>query len=98
MFKNNRGLDDFKILRGATLVQQRARLEVNPVTRMLLKKFLPGQYAQLLGRLPEHYSKSSSRGTKPSTEVVPDQASTAQIPEPKLYSSSGPGEPPPAAI
>lgn len=51
MFKGIRGLDDFYLLRGAALVRQPARLEINPVTNLLLKKFLPKQYRQLLGQV-----------------------------------------------
>lgn len=53
MYKGIRGLDDFYLLRGAKLVKQRARLEVNPLARLVLQTFLPTQYAQLLGHLPE---------------------------------------------
>ncbi|HWA29287.1 MAG TPA: hypothetical protein VG734_26790 [Lacunisphaera sp.] len=53
MFKGQRGLDDFYLQRGARLVRQPARLEINPVTRILLHAFLPKRYAQLLGHLPD---------------------------------------------
>lgn len=51
MFKGIRGLDDFYLLRGAALVRQPARLEINPVTNLLLKRCLPKQYRQLLGQV-----------------------------------------------
>lgn len=48
-FKGVRGLDDFKQLRGATLIHQRARLRINPVTSLLLRVILPGRYARAIG-------------------------------------------------
>lgn len=51
MFKGIRGLDDFYLHRGARLLRQRARLELNPLAHLLLKRGLPRQYSQLLGNL-----------------------------------------------
>jgi hypothetical protein len=51
MFKGVRGLDDFYLHRGAKLLRQPARLEINPLTRTLLQKFMPRQFSQLLGEL-----------------------------------------------
>lgn len=53
MFKGIRGLDDFYLHRGARLIRQPARLEINPLAGLLLKAFLPQQYARLLGHLTE---------------------------------------------
>jgi hypothetical protein len=53
MFKGIRGLDDFYLHRGARLIRQPARLEVNPIAGFMLKTFLPGQFARLLGQLTE---------------------------------------------
>jgi hypothetical protein len=53
MFKGVRGLDDFYLHRGARLIRQPARLEINPLAGFLLKSFLPGQFARLLGHLTE---------------------------------------------
>jgi hypothetical protein len=49
MHKNNPGLDDFKRFRGAKLLRQAAHLRINPVTKMVLKKFMARRYSQLLG-------------------------------------------------
>jgi hypothetical protein len=51
MFKGSRGLDDFYLHRGAKLLRQPARLEINPLARVLLQKFMPKQFDQLLGNL-----------------------------------------------
>jgi hypothetical protein len=51
MFKGIRGLDDFYLHRGAKLVRQRARLELNPCARLLLRSFLPAQFDRLVGNL-----------------------------------------------
>ena len=53
MFKGIRGLDDFYLHRGARLIRQPARLEINPLAGFLLKNLLPGQFARLLGQLTE---------------------------------------------
>lgn len=53
MFKGIRGLDDFYLHRGAKLIRQPARLVINPLARLLLKTFLPRQFAQLHGRLTD---------------------------------------------
>lgn len=53
MFKSIRGLDDFYLHRGARLIRQPARLELNPVAGFFLKTLLPGQYNRLLGQLTE---------------------------------------------
>lgn len=52
-YKGDPGLDNFKFHRGARLLQQPARLELNPLTLTLLKRCLPRQYEQLVGRLPD---------------------------------------------
>lgn len=51
MFKGVRGLDDFYLHRGARLIRQPARLQINPLTRVLLSRLLPRQFAQLQGHL-----------------------------------------------
>jgi len=51
-FKGLRGLDDFYRLRGASLVRQPMRLDINAGALFLLKKLRPKQYAHLLGELP----------------------------------------------
>lgn len=53
MFKGIRGLDDFYLHRGARLIRQPARLEINPLAGFLLRNLLPGQFARLLGHLTE---------------------------------------------
>ncbi|RXK52923.1 hypothetical protein ESB00_14520 [Oleiharenicola lentus] len=59
MFKGIRGLDDFYLHRGARLFRQPARLELNPITRFLLKSFLPAQYNRLTGHLtPEQLAQA----------------------------------------
>lgn len=50
MHKGGGGLDDFYRHRGAKLVRQRAWLQLNPITRLLLRSCRPRQYALLLGR------------------------------------------------
>lgn len=59
MFKGARGLDDFYLLRGATLVHQPARLEINPVAKLLLKTCLPKQYRQLLGQVSNPHAEGA---------------------------------------
>ncbi len=51
MFKGIRGLDDFYLHRGAKLVRQPARLDINPCARLILKLFLPTQFQRLIGHL-----------------------------------------------
>ncbi len=53
MFKGIRGLDDFYLHRGARLIRQPARLEINPLAGFLLRNFLPDQFARLIGHLTE---------------------------------------------
>ena len=79
MYKGNRGLDDFYLLRGAKLVRQRARLEINPLARFLLQKFLPHQYRLLLGHMPDHQFPGESRGVAPAdAKVQPGDTSPTQ--------------------
>ncbi len=59
MFKGHTGLDDFYLQRGAKLVSQPARLEINPLARFFLQKFMAKQYAQLLGHLPDQTKETS---------------------------------------
>ncbi len=79
MFKGIRGLDDFYLLRGAKLVRQRARIEVNPLTRLLLKIFLPRQYAHLLGQLPDQ----SAAVSVAESDVPSSAAAEKNLSEPK---------------
>jgi len=69
MYKGIKGLDDFYTHRGARLFRQPARLEINPVVDLLLKRSMPRQYAQLRGQLPEENSLSlqESKSTLTST-------------------------------
>lgn len=91
MFKGNPGLDDFYLLRGAKLVRQRARLEINPLTRFILQKLLPRQYAQLLGNLPDLPTGSADGDTSPVAKMAPSPTSPAAQAGPAPSLPSGPG-------
>lgn len=53
MYKGAGGVDGFYQLRGATLIRQRASLQLNPLARALLRCCMPRQYAGLLGTLSD---------------------------------------------
>lgn len=72
MYKGIRGLDEFYLLRGAALVRQPARLEINPLARLLLKNGLPRQYRQLLGQIDEPAAGAGEDG-----EIGPSPTSKA---------------------
>jgi hypothetical protein len=50
-YTGNPGLDRFKILRGAKLVRQPARLQLNPIAKFALRQFMTAQYSRLLGHI-----------------------------------------------
>lgn len=70
MFKGIRGLDDFYLHRGARLIRQPARLEINPVAGALLPRLLPRQYAQLIGHLSAEQLRQAGL-TAPAPELNP---------------------------
>jgi hypothetical protein len=55
-YAGNPGLDRFKILRGAKLVRQPARLDMHPVTKFAVERFLPRQYSRLMGTVTDEPS------------------------------------------
>ena len=46
-----KGVDDFYLARGCKLVSKTAFFHINPVTTFLLKRFLPGHFARLNGKI-----------------------------------------------
>jgi len=65
MYKGNKGLDDFKFLRGATCVQKRALIRGNPLARMMLKIAWPRAHAKLVGVLPDSFPSSVADHQRP---------------------------------
>lgn len=63
LYKGNRGLDGFKLIRGASLIRQPAFLILNPLTRIVLRNAMPQQFAQMLGHLTE--AQLLEAGVKP---------------------------------
>jgi hypothetical protein len=51
MYKGGCGLDDFYLLRGCTLIRKPAFLRTNPISTLILRRYLPQQHAKLLGRM-----------------------------------------------
>jgi len=49
MYKGQKGLDGFYLLRGCKLVRQPAMLRINPLVKFLLMRFRPADYQKLLG-------------------------------------------------
>jgi len=49
IFKGNKGLDDFYLLRGAKVVRKRAKLHIRPIWNMVLKHCMPTVHSKLLG-------------------------------------------------
>ena len=80
MYKGNRGLDEFYLLRGAKLVRQRARLKINPLAKFLLQKFLPRQYRQLLGHLPDQQILRLRDGASTLAETAPSERPPTILP------------------
>lgn len=75
LFKGQRGLDDFKLLRGAKLIRQPACLVLNPLTRLLLQRALPQHYAQMLGQLTAEQLRQAGQGP-----AHPDQPAHPPLP------------------
>jgi hypothetical protein len=59
LYKNEggKGVDDFYLQRGCKLVRKPALLHLNPLAAFFLKRFLPEQYARLVGDIKETGNK-----------------------------------------
>lgn len=53
MYNGGKGLDDFYLLRGFRLVRKPALLRLNPLAALLLRTFLPGYHARLIGDIED---------------------------------------------
>jgi hypothetical protein len=65
LYKGGNGLDDFYLLRGCKLVRKPALLHINPVAKAFLMRFLPEQYARLVGDIKETGNKRAVKNDVP---------------------------------
>ena len=65
LYKGGNGLDDFYLLRGCKLVRKPALLHINPVAKAFLMRFLPEQYARLVGDIKERGNKRAVKNDVP---------------------------------
>ena len=65
LYKGGNGLDDFYLLRGCKLVRKPALLHINPVAKAFLMRFVPEQYARLVGDIKETGNKRAVKNDVP---------------------------------
>jgi hypothetical protein len=59
MYKGGNSLDDFYLLRGCSVLSKPALFHVNPLTKMLLARWMPNRFSQLQGRFEPNSGKSA---------------------------------------
>jgi hypothetical protein len=74
-YTGDRGVDGFKVIRGATLVRRRAVLQMNPLANAFVRRFLPAHHARLLGNLSDEELLWANHGKQPAAQANSQPAS-----------------------
>lgn len=75
--ERDRGVDDFYLQRGCRLLRKPARLQINPVAELVLKRFAPRQYGRLLGRIPDAPQEAERSKSLSSVNVTTERNGSA---------------------
>jgi hypothetical protein len=46
-----RGVDEFKLLRGCKIISKPAYYQINPIAQYLVEKLMPNEYKKLIGEI-----------------------------------------------